>query len=62
MADASDAFTDVKPYIKKYDGRAYIIFFRRTIETLQYINKRAITFEKFVSKLFQGVDELEKTI
>ena len=77
IADASDAFTYVKPYIKKEDGRAdikslrsryenvamqehYVSEAKRTIETIQYINKQEITFETFVSKLVQAVSELEK--
>ena len=66
IADASDVFTYVKPYIKKDDGRAYIKALRskyenvsmqeqyvseakRKIETIQYRNERAMTFETFSS-------------
>ena len=38
----------------------YVSEAKRTIETLQYRNERAMTFEKFVSKLVQAADELEK--
>ena len=77
ISDESDAFTYVKPYIKKDDGRAdikalrsryenvamqeqYVSEAKRTIETTQYRNERAMTFEKFVSKLVKAVNELEK--
>ena len=33
---------------------------KRTTETIQYRKGRAMTFEKFVSKLVKVVDELEK--
>ena len=76
IADTSDVFNYVKPYIKKDDGRAYIKEQRSryekvemqeqyvseansTIETIQYINERAMTFEKFVIKLVKAVDEIE---
>ena len=66
IADASDAFTYVKPYIKKEDGRTdrkalrtryenvamqeqYVSEAKRTIETIQYRNERAMTFETFSS-------------
>ena len=77
IADASDAFTYMKPYIKKDYGRTDIKALRSryenvaiqdqymneakcTIENTQYRNERAMTFEKFVSKLVKVVDELEK--
>ena len=77
IADASDAFTYVKIYIKKGDGRTdikalrsryenfatqeqYVSEAKRTTETIQYRNERAMTFEKFVRKLVKAVDELEK--
>ena len=75
--DTSDAFTYVKPYIKKDDvenynkalrsryenvtvQEQYVSKAKSTIETIQYRNYRAMTFEKFVSKLFKNVDEIEK--
>ena len=75
ISDASDAFTYVKPYIKKDDGRndikalrsryesvdmqeQYVSEAKRTIETIQYRNERAMTFGKFVSNLVKAVDEL----
>ena len=75
IADASDAFTYVKPYIKKYDGRTdikalcsryenvamqeqYVSRAKRTIETIQYRNERAMTFEKWVSNIVKAVDEI----
>ena len=77
IADTSYAFTYVKPYIKKDDGRTdikalrsryenvsmqeqYVSEAKRTIETIQYRNERAIKFETFFSKLFKSVKELEK--
>ena len=77
IADTSDKFTYVKPYIKKYDGRTdikalrsryenvamqeqYVVKAKRTIETIHYRNERAMTFEKFVSKIVKDIDELEK--
>ena len=77
IADASDAFTHVNPYINKYDGRTdikalrsryenvamqeqYVSEAKRTIENIQYRNKRAMTFETFFSKLVKAVDEVEK--
>ena len=38
----------------------YVSNTKRTIETTQYRNERAMTFEKFVSKLVKAVNELEK--
>ena len=38
----------------------YVIEANRTIETIQYRNERAMTFEIFVRKLVKDVDELEK--
>ena len=38
----------------------YVSETKRTIETIQYRNKRAMNFEKFVSNLVKTVDELEK--
>ena len=75
IADASDVFTFVKPYIKKDDGRTdikalcswyenvamqeqYVSKAKRTIETIQYRNERAMTFEKFVSNIVKAVDEI----
>ena len=77
ITDTSDAFTYVKPYIKKENGRTdikvlcsryenlsmkeqYVSETKRTIETIQYRNERAMTFENFVRKLVKAVDELEK--
>ena len=75
IADALDAFTYVKPYIKKDYGRTnikvlcsryanvaiqeqYVSKDKCTIQTIQYKNERAMTFEKFVSKLVKSVNEL----
>ena len=77
IADASDAFTYVKPFIKKDEGisdikvlrsryenvamqEQYVSEAKCTIDTLQYRNERAMTFEKFVRKLVHVVDEQEK--
>ena len=38
----------------------YVSEAKHTIETLQYRNKRAMKFEKFVRKLVQPVNELGK--
>ena len=38
----------------------YVSEARRTIETIQYINERAMTFEKFVIKIVKYVNVLEK--
>ena len=38
----------------------YVSEAKLTIETLQYINERAMMFETFFSKLVQAVDDLEK--
>ena len=38
----------------------YVSYSTRTIETIQYRNERAMTFEKFVRKIVKAVDELEK--
>ena len=79
IADASDAFIYVKPYIKKDDGRSdikalrsryknvvmqeqYVSEAKRKIETPHYRNERAMTFENFVRKLVQAVDELENKV
>ena len=68
IADASDAFTYVKPYIKKDDGRTdikalrsryenvamqeqYVSEDKRTIETIQYRNERAMTLKSFSESL-----------
>ena len=77
IADASYAFTYVKPYIKNDNGRTdikalcsryenvatqehYVSEDKRTIETIQYRNERAMMFEKFISKLFKSANELVK--
>ena len=77
ISDASYAFTYVKPYINKEDGRSDIKVLRSRyenvaikekyvrkpkckIETLQYRKERDMTFEEFVRKIVQAVDELEK--
>ena len=61
IAGASDAFTYVKPYTNKDDGRTdikvlntmyenvsmqeqYVSKAKRTIDTIQYRNKRSMTF------------------
>ena len=59
----------VKAYIKALRSRyenftmkeQYVIKEKRTIETLQYRNERAMMFEMFVRNLVQAVNELEKT-
>ena len=38
----------------------YVNEAKRTIETIQYRNEIAMTFENFISKLVKAVDELEK--
>ena len=38
----------------------YVSKVKRIIKNIQYINGRAMTFEKFVSKLVKAVEELEK--
>ena len=38
----------------------YVSEAKRTIETIQYRNERAMTLENFVSKLVKAVDELEQ--
>ena len=49
IADASDAFTYVKPYIKKDDGRYYIQALRSRYENVaiqeQYVSKAKRTIE-----------------
>ena len=59
-----DGRTDIKALRSKYENvsiqEQYVIKTKCTIETIHYRNERAITFEKFVSKLVKTVDELEK--
>ena len=59
-----DSRSDIKAFHSRYENVAmqeqYVSEAKLTIETLQYRNERAITFEKFVRKLVQAVDELEK--
>ena len=59
-----DGRTDIKALRSRYENVAmqdqYVSETKRTIETIKYRNERAMTFEKFVSKLVKIVDELEK--
>ena len=59
-----DDRTDIKALHSRYENVAtqdhYVSNTKRTIETIQYRNKRAVTFEKFVSKLVKIVDEIKK--
>ena len=61
-----DGRTDIKALRSKYENvsiqEQYVIKTKCTIETIQYRNERAITFEKFVSKLVKTVDELENEV
>ena len=56
--------TDIKALRSRYENayiqEQYVCKTKRIIETIQYRNERAITFETFVSKLVKTVDELEK--
>ena len=56
--------TDIKALSSRYENVAmqeqYVSEANHTIETIQYRNKRATTFEKFVRKLVKAADELEK--
>ena len=56
--------TDIKVLLSGYENVAmqdqYVSEANRTIETIQYINKRAMTFKKFVIKIVKVVNELEK--
>ena len=60
-----DGRTDIKVLRSKYENVAmndqYVIKSKRTIETIQYRNERAMTFETFFGKLVKAADELEKT-
>ena len=38
----------------------YVNESNRTLETVAYRNERAMTFEKFIAKFIQVVNELEK--
>ena len=57
-----DGRADIKALRSRYKKIAiqeqYFSEAKHTIETLQYRNERALTFENFVSKLVQAVDEL----
>ena len=59
-----DGRTDIKVLHSRYENvtvqEQYVSEANRTIETIKYRNERGMTFEKFVSKIFKFVDELEK--
>ena len=59
-----DGRTDIKALRIRYENVAtqeqYISEAKRTMETIQYRNKRAMTSEKFFRKLVKAVDELEQ--
>ena len=59
-----DGRTDTKALRSRYENVAMqekcVSEAKRTIETIQYRNKRAMTFDKFVRKLVKAVDELGK--
>ena len=59
-----DGRTDIKALRSNYENVStqdqFVSEANCTIETIQYRNERAMTFEIFVSKLFKAVDELEK--
>ena len=59
-----DGRSDMKALRSRYEKVAmkeqYVSEANRTIDTIQYRNKRAMTFEIFVRKLIKAVDELEK--
>ena len=54
--------TDIEALRIRYENVAmqehYISEAKRTIDTIQYRNKRAMTFETFVNKLVKAVHEL----
>ena len=58
-----EGITDIKKlhsWYKKVDMQEqYVSEAKRTIETIQYRNKRAMTFENSVSELIKDVDESE---
>ena len=56
--------TDIKVLRSRYKNVAmqeqYVSKSKRTIETIQYRNGRAMKFKKFVRNIVKAVDELEK--
>ena len=61
-----NGIADIKALHSRYENVAmqeqYVSAFKLTSETLQGRKKMSITFEKFVSKLVQVVDGLEKKV
>ena len=59
-----DVRNEIKALCSRYENVAmqekYLSETNPTIETIHYINERAITFEKFVNKLVKTINELEK--
>ena len=59
-----DGRNDIKALRSRYENvsmqEQYVSETKRKMETIQYINERAMTFEKFVSKLFKTDDEIGK--
>ena len=59
-----DVRADIKALCRRYENVSmqdqYVSKAKCTIETLQYRNKREMTFEKKFSEIIQAVDELEK--
>ena len=57
-----DDRADIKELHSRYEKVAmqeqYVITANRTIDTIQYRNERAMTFEKFVGNIVKTVDEL----
>ena len=59
-----DRRLDIQALRRQYENAAvqnqYINEAKRTLETLTYINERALKFDKFVAKFVKVVDELDK--
>ena len=59
-----DGINDIKALLSKYENVAmqeqYLSKSKRTIDTIQYRDERAMTFETFVSKIVKSINELEK--
>ena len=59
-----DGRTDIKVLCSRHENvsmqEQYVSEAKRTIDTVQNRNERAMTFENFVRKLVKAVDELEK--